>query len=60
MHEYRLDSERYDGEIKQWHVWSGRVSYGDFIKEEIVYSSESIADCYAWISAKKEGLMLLK
>lgn len=61
--EYRIDSEKVrvlGGEIVMWRVYSGRVSYGDFIKDEIVYSSESIADCYAWVKVKQEGLMLIK
>jgi hypothetical protein len=73
MNEYRLNFEKarrassakngYNVSLEEatiWHVWSGRVSYGDFVKEEIVFSDEDIANCYAWIKAKKEGLMLLK
>lgn len=64
MQEYRLDPGLYTNgagsEITICNVWSGRISYGGFVKEEIVYSNESIADCYAWVKAKKEGLILIK
>ena len=40
-----------------WKVYSGRSSYGDWIKEDIVFLGGSIADCYAWIKAKQEGLI---
>jgi hypothetical protein len=63
IQEYRLDSENIramGGWLCNWQVWSGRVSFGDFIKDEVVYSSQSIADCYAWVSAKREGLLLNK
>jgi hypothetical protein len=40
-----------------WKVYSGRSSYGDWIKDDIVFWSESISECYAWIKAKEEGLI---
>jgi hypothetical protein len=43
-----------DGE---WTVYSGRISYGDWMREDIVFWSKSIADCYAWVKAKQEGLI---
>lgn len=57
MIEYRLDSEEIDN-CTIWYVWLGKVTYGDFIKDKIVYSNKSIADCYSWIKANKEGLIL--
>jgi hypothetical protein len=42
----------------EWFVYSGRISYGDFVKEDVVFSSKSIADCYAWIKAMNEGLII--
>lgn len=38
-----------------WCVYEGHVSYGDFVKGDLVYESSSIADCYAWIKIKQEG-----
>jgi hypothetical protein len=40
-----------------WKVYSGYMSYGDWVKEDIVFWSTSIADCYAWIKAKQERLL---
>jgi hypothetical protein len=40
-----------------WNVYSGYTGYSLFIKHDIVYWSVSIADCYAWIKAKQEGLL---
>jgi len=40
-----------------WEVYSGRTSYGDWIKDEVEFTSKSIADCYAWIKAKQENLL---
>jgi len=51
--EYRIKRLKFGG----WVVYSGRVSYGDFIKEKIVYESDTIIDCYGWIKAKQEGLL---
>ena len=42
-----------------WKVYLGHMSYGDWVKEDVVFSSNSIADCYAWIKAKQEGLMYI-
>ncbi len=37
-----------------WKVYSGYyISYGTWIKEDIVFSSNNIADCYTWIKAKQ-------
>ena len=48
-------------QIKTWNVWSGNISPKDeFIKKEIVYSSESIADCYAWIKATKQDMIIIQ
>lgn len=61
--EYRIDSEKVrvmGGEIIVWKVFSGKQepsNYLKFVKDKVVYSSESIADCYAWIKVKQEGLM---
>jgi hypothetical protein len=41
----------------QWTVYSIYVSYGDVVKEDILFQSSSIADCYAWIKSKEEGLL---
>ena len=38
-----------------WKVYSGYTSYGDWVKDDIEFWSDSIADCYAWIKAKQEG-----
>ena len=43
-----------DGE---WKVYSVYNHYGELVKEENVFSSNSFADCYAWIKAKEEGLI---
>jgi hypothetical protein len=40
-----------------WKVYSGHTSHGDWIKDDLEYSSNSIADCYAWIKAKQENLL---
>jgi hypothetical protein len=40
-----------------WKVYSGFLSYGDWVKEDIVFISDSFGDCYAWIKAKEEGLI---
>jgi hypothetical protein len=42
---------------KTWHVYSGHMVYNEWVKDDIVYSSTSIADCYAWVKAKEEGLL---
>jgi hypothetical protein len=42
----------------EWVVYSGYISYGYFTKEEIVFSGGSLADCYIWLKAKTEGLLL--
>lgn len=55
-----------------WKVYSGHISYvdsikdiikdkmspitGDWVKDDVVFWSDSIADCYAWIKAKQENL----
>jgi hypothetical protein len=39
-------------------VWSGHYGPSGFVKETLVYSSESLADCYAWLEAKKKGYLL--
>jgi hypothetical protein len=41
----------------QWMVYSGHVSYGDWVKDDIVFYGDSITECYSWIKAKQEGLM---
>jgi hypothetical protein len=65
--EYRIGFENkrvMGGSIVIWKVFSGkleRILVNDrFIKDKVVYSSESIADCYAWIKAKQEGLFLIE
>ena len=40
-----------------WKIYSGRTSYGDWVKDDVVFWSDSIADCYAWIKAKQENLI---
>ena len=40
-----------------WKVYSGYTSYGDWVKDDIVFWSYSIADCYACIKAKQENLI---
>jgi hypothetical protein len=40
-----------------WKVYSGHTSYDTWVKEDVVFCSLSIADCYAWIKAKQEGLI---
>jgi hypothetical protein len=44
-------------QIGTWKVYSGHTSHGDWIKDDLEYSSNSIADCYAWIKAKQENLL---
>ena len=51
--QYRI--ERLQG--SEWCVYSGRTSFEDFIRHDIVFKG-GIADCYAWIKAKKEGLAI--
>ena len=52
MVEYKIFKEN-----DLWEVYSGYVSYGDWVKDESVFYSYSLADCYAWIKAKQEGLI---
>ena len=40
-----------------WGVYSGYTYYGEWEREHVLFSSSSIADCYAWIKAKTEGLL---
>lgn len=40
-----------------WVVYSMYIHYGDWLKDKLMYSSDSIADCYAWIKAEQEGLL---
>ena len=40
-----------------WVVYSGWIAYGVFEADDIEYKSKSIADCYAWVKAKQEGLL---
>jgi hypothetical protein len=40
-----------------WEVYSGYLSSGYFTREDLEFWSKSIADCYAWIKAKEEGLL---
>ena len=49
---YKIFPER-----TNWVVYSGYVSFGYFTRQELEFSSSSIADCYAWIKAKEEGLL---
>lgn len=46
----------------KWAVYSGYYHNGlgsnDWIKEDIQIISNSISDCYTWIKAKQEGLMV--
>ena len=42
----------------EWMVIEGSIRYGDFVQDCPIFSSKSIADCYAWLNAKKEGLIL--
>lgn len=63
MQEYKLDSEKkhvMGGYITTWSVYTGETSHGIFIKEDCVFTSESITDCYTWIKATKEGLIIPK
>ena len=39
-------------------VHEGYMSYGCFISEGIVFTG-TLANCYAWIKAKQEGLLYL-
>jgi len=41
----------------QWHVVEGYIEYGNFMTEDYLFKG-SVADCYAWIKAKEEGLIL--
>jgi hypothetical protein len=41
-----------------WSVYDGHIEYGNYLEDSIVFSSPSIADCYAWVKAKEEGLIL--
>ncbi len=49
---YKIFKVDYD-----WVVYPGYTTYGDWVKEEPVFWSKSIADCYAWIKAQEEGLL---
>ena len=40
-----------------WKVYSGYTSYGAWVIDDVVFGGDSIADCYAWIKAKQEGLI---
>ena len=40
-----------------WKVYSGFDEYGLWVKDELVYWSKNIADCYAWVKAKQENLL---
>lgn len=40
-----------------WKVYSGYMSNGAWVRDDIVFWSDSIADCYAWIKAKQENLI---
>ena len=53
--EYRIEITR---DPRICYVWDGVMSYGDFVRDEVVYTG-SLADCYIWIKAKQEGLFLL-
>jgi hypothetical protein len=52
--EYRI-SQRSGG----WVVYSGTLKHGDWFIEGTVFSHPTIAECYAWIKAKQEGLLLI-
>lgn len=41
----------------KWIVYSGYMECGVWVKDNILICSNSIADCYAWIKAKEEGLL---
>ena len=40
-----------------WMVYSGYLTFGDWTKDKLQFSSQNISDCYAWIKAKEEGLI---
>jgi hypothetical protein len=42
----------------RWMVIEGYLKDGAFREDDIPFASTSIADCYAWIKAKEEGLNL--
>lgn len=41
-----------------WVVYEGRLVYGEYTIDKTVFSSNNIADCYAWIKAKEENLII--
>ena len=57
--EYRVNI-KYDSfsETKSYEVWDGELSYGRFVKDDLVFESTSLSDCYAWIKLKQEDLFL--
>jgi len=40
-----------------WSVYSGYVQYSNWVKDNIVFWSTSITECYYWIKAKEENLL---
>jgi hypothetical protein len=39
-----------------WKVYHCYMCLGELIKDNVVFWSYSIGDCYVWIKAKEEGL----
>jgi|LakMenEpi03Aug12_release.lakeMendotaPanAssembly.Ray.scaffolds.fasta_scaffold1784225_1 hypothetical protein len=43
-----------------WLVYSGREHpNGYWVKDIVVFTNESITECYYWIKAKKEGFIYM-
>jgi hypothetical protein len=55
MKKYKI---RYHEMRKQWDVVYGTDHILKFYVEEVVFSSKRISDCYAWLKAKNEGLLI--
>jgi len=55
MKKYKI---RYHEMRKQWDVVYGTETPKNFSVEEVAFSSKRISDCYAWLKAKNEGLII--